>query len=154
MLRLSKLTDYGTSVMTVLALNPEAVCNAVEIAEMTHVSAPTVSKILKSLAREKLVLSSRGAHGGYRLARTPEKISMAEIITALEGPIALTECAHSSSHCGIESRCGVRSNWQKINGAVRDALHGISLAEMASPLPPATSRRPVNVVKLHPVPSH
>ncbi len=153
MLRLSKLTDYGTAVMTVLARRPGTVCNASEISQMTHVSLPTVSKILKALARQELVESTRGAHGGYRLARTPAEISMAEIITALEGPIALTECATASSQCTIESRCGVRSNWQKINIAVRDALQGISLAEMTYPLPPPVTRNGHGVVELRPAPS-
>jgi len=135
MLRLSKLADYGTSVMTVLAEQPQTVRNAAELAQLTHVSTPMVSKILKMLARDKLVVSTRGAQGGYRLARAPHEISMAEVIAALEGPIALTECAEAHGHCTIEPRCAVRTNWQRINLAVAEALSNITLEEMTTPLP-------------------
>lgn len=142
MLRLSKLTDYGTVVMTVLAQHPEQRRNAAELAEDTHLSAPTVSKILKTLAHERLLTSSRGAHGGYRLARAPEDISMADIIAALEGPIALTECAELEGRCTIEPLCSVRTNWQRINAVIRDALSDISLADMVSPQPLAAGSTP------------
>lgn len=135
MLRLSKFADYGTSVMTVLAGSPETVRNAAELAQATHVTVPMVSKILKALARDRLVVSIRGAQGGYRLARAPEAITMAEVIAALEGPIALTECAEAQGHCSIEPRCAVRTNWQRINVAIAEALKNITLAEMTMPLP-------------------
>lgn len=141
MLRLSKLADYGTSVMTVLAGDPGAVRNAAELAQLTHVSMPTVSKILKALARDKLVVSMRGAQGGYRLARAPREITMAEVIAALEGPIALTECAEAQGHCTIEPRCAVRTNWQRINLAIAEALRNITLEEMTTPLPMQTIHR-------------
>ncbi len=141
MLRLSKFADYGTSVMTVLAGSPDTLRNAAELAQLTHVSVPMVSKILKALARDKLVVSIRGAQGGYRLARTPDEITMAEVITALEGPIALTECADAGGHCSIEPRCAVRTNWQRINVAIAEALKNITLAEMTTPLPVQTLQR-------------
>jgi FeS assembly SUF system regulator len=143
MLRLSKLTDYGTVVMTALAQEPDRRRNAAELAANTHLSAPTVSKILKTLAQENLLTSSRGVNGGYRLARAPEDISMADIIAAMEGPIALTECADLDSQCVLEPLCSVRTNWQRINLVVRNALRDISLADMVSPLPPdiATTER-------------
>lgn len=133
MLRISKLTDYGTSVMTYLAREPNRLHAANEIAAEIQVSAPTVSKILKRLAREKLVLSHRGAKGGYSLARSPRDISVVEIIDALEGRVGLTECGSSPGLCSQESSCSVRTNWQRINGAVREALAGVTLAEMAEP---------------------
>jgi FeS assembly SUF system regulator len=134
MFKLGKLTDYGTVVMTALAVRPEALRNAHELAEETHVAAPTVSKLLKQLAKAGLVESIRGAHGGYRLARPPERITVADVVCALEGPIALTQCAVHEGGCSIESHCGVRGNWRLINTAIRQALESVSLAQMAEPM--------------------
>lgn len=133
MLRMSKLTDYGTVVMTFLARESDRLHAASEIAGQIQVAAPTVSKILKILAREGLVVSHRGAKGGYSLARAAGEISMVEIIDALEGPVGLTECGSSPGLCEQESSCSVRANWQRINVAVRQALAGVTLAEMAQP---------------------
>lgn len=134
MLRLSKLTDYGTVVMCSLARTPDQQRNAAELAEETRIAAPTVRKLLKRLTHGGLVESSRGAHGGYRLARAPRDISMADVIGVLEGPIGLTECARHAGQCGIESDCSLRGNWQIINRAIREALADVSLAEMAGPM--------------------
>jgi FeS assembly SUF system regulator len=144
MLRLSKLTDYGTVIMTALARHPRQQRTAAELADATHVAVPTVSKILKTLAHEKLLVSNRGAYGGYKLARAPENISMADIISALEGPIALTECAEIQGHCSIQPSCLIGANWQRINAAIRGALEGISLADMIAPLPLPVGRKPLN----------
>lgn len=134
MLRLSKMTDYGTVVMTILARSPERLRSAADIAVETHIAAPTVSKLLKALAHADLVESVRGAHGGYRLGRPAATIAMAEIISALEGPIAMTECAVHDGVCGIESDCDVRGNWQLLNRAILGALENVSLADMVRPL--------------------
>lgn len=134
MLRLSKLTDYGTVVMTALARHPREQRNAAELAAHTHVAAPTVRKLLKRLTHAGLVESSRGARGGYRLARAPEEISVADVIAALEGPLGLTECALHDGLCGIESECSLRGNWRIINRAIRRALTELSLAEMTEPV--------------------
>lgn len=131
MFRMSKLTDYGTVVMTYLAQQPGQVCSANEIADGTRVAMPTVSKVLKALARELLVVSRRGAKGGYTLARPPQAISMAQIITAMEGPIGLTECSSMPGICSHESCCSIRPNWQRINQGIRTVLEGVTLAEMA-----------------------
>ncbi len=133
MFKLSKLTDYGTVLMTELALAPARLQNAHELAQSTHLAAPTVAKLLKMLAKAQLVESIRGAHGGYRLARAPDHISVADIVSALEGPIALTECSVHQG-CGIESHCGVRSHWRVINDAVRSALEAVTLTQMSLPL--------------------
>jgi len=146
MLKLSKLTDYGTLLMTTLAAAPEAVRNAQELAAETHVSPPTVAKLLKRLVRARLVESTRGAHGGYRLARSPQEITVAEVVRALEGPIALTACSVHSGGCGIESSCAARVNWRVINDAVKQALEGVTLAEMAAPL---QAQRRASGVKAH-----
>src|SRR4051794_31605249 len=122
MLKLSKLADYATVLMSAIAADPARVHNGQELAARTHVPAPTVAKLLKTLARGGLLESLRGAHGGYRLVRSPERISVAEVIRALEGPIAVTECAEHKSGCGIESSCATRAHWRLINAAIRQAL--------------------------------
>ena len=132
MLRISKLTDYGIVLATRLAqfAGPTPVP---ELAAETNLPQPTVRKVLKTLARSGVLTSTRGVQGGYALARPAEEISVAEVITALEGPIAVTECTDDSvdSSCAHETHCGVRGNWQRINEAVQGALSAISLAEMA-----------------------
>ncbi len=135
MLRPSKLADYATVIMTGLAREPDKLRNAADLAAETHLAVPTVSKVLKRLAREGLLVSIRGAHGGYKLSRAPADITMAQIIAALEGPLGLTDCAAHNGRCGIESRCNVRGNWLRINLAVQRALEGVTLAAMAEPLP-------------------
>jgi len=127
MLRLSKMTDYGTVVLAALAVEPGSVHTSAELAERTRLGLPTVSKLLKQLAKGGLVRSTRGAHGGYSLARRPANISAVEIIDAIEGPVALTECSVDENLCGLESSCGVGSSWQRINLAIRDALKAITL---------------------------
>lgn len=131
MLRMSKLTDYGIVVMTHLASEPERPHTAAELALETQMNQPTVSKILKVLTREGLLASYRGAKGGYRLVRSAGEITMAEIIDALEGPIAITECSSQAGICDQESHCSVRTNWQWINHIIHKALDGVTLAEMA-----------------------
>jgi FeS assembly SUF system regulator len=131
MLRISKLTDYATVVLASLANEPATRFTAAEVAERTRLSATTVSKLLKILQRGGLVTSTRGSLGGYQLARTPQEISAASILDALEGPLALTECSSDHSSCGIEGTCRVGNAWQRVNGAIRGALNEISLAQLA-----------------------
>lgn len=143
MLKIAKLTDYGTLVMTTLALAPTTVLNAQELAARSHVAAPTVAKLLKLLVKGGLVESTRGAHGGYRLARGADEITVAEVVTALEGPIAITACALHGGGCTIEGSCTSRSNWRLIDDAVRQALSAVTLAEMAAPrIQPVTRLKP------------
>lgn len=138
MIRLSKVADYGIVLMTHLARQPGRQQAAPEIAAATAVPQPMASKILKALARAELLASQRGAHGGYGLARDAGDITVAEIIEALDGPIALTECVEAaSSTCDLERLCPARGNWQRISGAIREALDGITLAEMAQAIPSA-----------------
>lgn len=134
MLKLGKLTDYATVLMTVLAAEPARPVPTRELAERTHVSPPTVSKLLKLLAGHGLVESQRGVQGGYRLARPAARITVADIIAAFEGPIAVTQCSVHKGGCTIEPYCGVRSNWRLINGAIRTALEAVTLEQMARPL--------------------
>ena len=135
MLRVSKLTDYATVVMTVLADAPLRVHSAQELAERARLELPTVSKLLKQLAHAELVESFRGVNGGYKLARAPERISIAQIVTAMEGPIGMTECSAHAGLCGHEPHCGVRVNWQRINQAIAQALGSVTLADMIKPPP-------------------
>jgi FeS assembly SUF system regulator len=129
-LRISKLTDYGTVVLVQLAANAGHVCSATDVASATEIALPTVSKLLKSLARAGLVNSTRGASGGYKLARDPADISAADVIDALEGPVSITECSSSDSHCNFEHVCNVGGAWQRINVAIRHALDGVSLVDL------------------------
>ena len=134
MLKLSKLTDYATVLMTALASEPARLHSAHELAGSTHIAAPTVSKLLKLLGKGGLVESIRGSQGGYRLAKSPSQITVADIIGVLEGPIALTQCSVHKGGCALEPHCGVRSNWRLINSAIRTALEAVTLAEMTVPL--------------------
>jgi FeS assembly SUF system regulator len=134
MLKLSKLADYATMLMTAMASDPAQFHTAQDLAASTRVPAPTAAKLLKLLAKEGLVESLRGAHGGYRLSRAPERINVAEVIDALEGPIAVTECSEHHGGCSIESSCATRANWRLINSAIRQALEAVTLAQMAAPL--------------------
>lgn len=132
MIRLTKQADYGIVLVTELAQTGQA--PAADLAVQTQLPAPMVSKILKLLARSGLLTSHRGVRGGYELARSAAEISVADVILALEGPIALTECsAHSEHECSYEAFCRVRENWQRINQAVRGALEEITIADMARP---------------------
>jgi len=133
MLKLSKLADYATVLMTLVARSADQVHTGVELAERSGIPAPTVAKLLKALARGGLLQSLRGAHGGYRLARPATEISVADIIAALEGPIGVTECASHPGGCTLESGCSTRANWRLINVAIRQALEAVSLAQMAAP---------------------
>ena len=131
MLRVTRLTDYATVVLTVLAARPRDVLSAVELADASGLEAPTVAKVLKPLAQAGLVEGFRGAGGGYRLLRAPADISLAEIVEAMEGPLGMTECSLHAGNCGIEQSCGVRANWRRINDVVARALRGVTLAQMA-----------------------
>ncbi len=141
MLRMGKLTDYATVVLASLAQEPARHRAAAELAERTRLTRPTVSKVLKGLQRAGLVISSRGAQGGYRLARGPEQITAAQILDAFEGPLAITECSSASSHCGIERMCRVGGAWQRINAAIRRALEDVTLQHLAG-LDAAPGRAP------------
>jgi FeS assembly SUF system regulator len=137
MLRMSKLTDYGTMVLAQLAVGDAPLSTAAEVADATRLGQPTVSKLLKALVRAGLVVSTRGVQGGYALARPAAAISAAEIIDALEGPVAITECS-AGSGCDLESFCRVGLAWQRINQSIRQALDDVTLADLQQrrePLP-------------------
>lgn len=135
MLRVSKITDYGTVIMAHLAAHPQQVFAAAEIAESTGLPQPTVSKVLKLLTKGELLSSTRGATGGYGLSRPAKDISVADIVTVLEGPIAATECSAGPGKCAQESVCDIQGSWQKINHMIHHALDRMSLVELVSPSP-------------------
>jgi FeS assembly SUF system regulator len=131
MLRISRLTDYATVILAALAEDPARVQTAAALAERTRIAAPTVSKLLKQLHHAGLVSSTRGLRGGYRLTRPPAQISAAAILDALEGPLALTDCAAGQGQCEIEQTCRVGRAWQKVNLAIRRSLYEVTLAQLA-----------------------
>lgn len=141
MLRVTKLADYATLVMSVLASSPRAVLSTADLAARAGIETTTAAKVLKPLAQAGLVESFRGAHGGYRLARDADAISLADIVQALDGPLAMTECSIHDGDCGIAQHCGIRGNWQRINTIIADTLAGISLQSMLSSAVTRPSRR-------------
>lgn len=138
MLRISKLTDYAILVMVELTRDGEML-SAHALAERIHVEVPTASKVLKLLSGAGLLDSFRGANGGYRVKRPAGEISVAEVIAAIEGPIAMTECSVEEGLCTQEDNCELRGNWQRISLAVAEALNKVSLAEMGAPAGPKTN---------------
>src|SRR5690606_18414719 len=113
------------------------VLSATELAEASGLEVPTVSKVLKPLAQAGLVDGFRGVRGGYRLARAAAAISLVEIVEAMEGPLAMTECSLDHGECGISQQCGVRGNWRRINDVIAEALRGVTLADMLDDTHPA-----------------
>lgn len=154
MLRLSKLTDYGLVLLTHMAQDSApGVRTAHELAARSHVPLPTVSKILKELSRAGVVVSQRGRRGGYSLSRPPERISVAEVLEALEGPVALTECSTSAGICSLEPLCVAKGHWGPISRAVQRTLQRLPLSALGprpvSLRPPSVPSTP-SLVEVHP----
>ena len=135
MLRIGKLTDYAILIMSQMAKEPTAILSATSLAEALHLMSPTVSKVLKMLSEAGLVSSVRGAEGGYHLTQPAAHITLARIITAMEGGFAITECCENNGLCVIDSLCVMRENWQKINKMVHGLLDRLTLVDLLSPLP-------------------
>jgi FeS assembly SUF system regulator len=146
MLRLSKLADYAIVIACHSAREPQQTHTAVEISRSVNIALPTVQKILKRLNQAGLFQSERGPHGGYRLAKRPEQISVADIIAAMDGPIGLTECSLAENHCQQAQGCDIRSNLALINRAIRIALETVTLADMVKPIP---QEIPISLEGLH-----
>jgi len=142
MLRLSKLTDYAVVVLVRLS-RESGVQTSPGIAAATGIPEPTVAKVLKALAAGGLVVSQRGAHGGYRLLRPLGAIPVADVIAAVDGPIALTACVESSvMECESQGLCPMRGRWDPVNEAIHQALSTISLADMQEAAIPRAFRVP------------
>ena len=134
MIKLNRITDYAVVVLAQMAREPDRLVTAPQLSQDSAVPLPTVSKLLKALARARVLCSHRGVNGGYTLARAPGDISVLEIVGALEGPVALTSCVEDAEDdCSVESLCPMRGNWNKVNSAIRGALSSVSLADMALP---------------------
>lgn len=132
MVRISKLTDYATIILRLLAKDLNRIASATTIAHESHLRVPTVSKILKILSEAGLVSSFRGIDGGYQITRSAHEITIADIVTAVEGQLAVTECC-ATHDCSLDSWCGAKENWQKINKIILDALAGVKLSDMIRP---------------------
>jgi FeS assembly SUF system regulator len=139
MLRLSRLTDYAVVALVRLG-RAEGVATSPGIAAAIGIPEPTVAKVLKALTNAGLVVSTRGAHGGYRLSRPLSAIAVAEVIVAIDGPIALTSCVDGAVGCESQSLCPVAGRWDPVNDAIRDALTGITLADMEAATIPRAFR--------------
>jgi FeS assembly SUF system regulator len=145
-IRLTNLADYAVVVMTTAARTPEVRLSAARVAELTTIPVPTVAKLMGTLARADLLTASRGVAGGFSLARPADAISVAAIVEAVDGPIALTNCQSADKHeCAIEGHCSVRGHWAPINQAVRGALMAVTLADL---LRPAVAARPAAILEI------
>ncbi|MEI6419030.1 MAG: SUF system Fe-S cluster assembly regulator [Sphingomonadales bacterium] len=134
MIRLTNLADYAVVVMAAAAREPGVKLSAARVADMTGIPAPTVAKLMGTLARGGLLMASRGVAGGFTLARDPADVSVAEVVEAVDGPIALTSCVSGQVHdCAMEGHCAVRGHWGPINQAVRGALMAVTLADLLQP---------------------
>lgn len=136
MIRLGKLTDYGLVLMSQMARDPQNdLHTARDLSAQCGLPLPTVSKVLKNLLQNGLLDSHRGMKGGYSLARAPQMISLAEIISALEGPLAFTECSIDGvGLCELESSCAIKDNQRIINKVLRGALENVTLSDLVRPM--------------------
>lgn len=130
MLKLGKMTDYAATVLVVLAQADEPRLTAQDVSARSLLEVPTVSKLLKLLVHAGLVHSTRGAYGGYSMAKSADQITVADLIAAIEGPVAMTECTIEGSECVQESSCQMAANWQKVTDVVQKALETVSFVEM------------------------
>lgn len=134
MIKISRLADYGLIILNGMAAEPAHYYSAAVLAERTGIALPTVSKVLKLLNEAHVISSTRGANGGYRLLKQPEQLSVAEVIAAVDGTPALTECCQRDNGCVLDSRCTLRSNWQLINQVIIRVLSQFTLADLNRPL--------------------
>ncbi|MBI2900239.1 MAG: SUF system Fe-S cluster assembly regulator [Planctomycetes bacterium] len=134
MIRMTRLSDYAIMLLTHFARRPEELRNARDLAVQAHLPLPTVRKIMKLLAHHGMLDARRGVKGGFNLARQPEKLTLADIVAAVEGGVSITKCSAPEERCRLEGLCPVRGNWRRINRIVLDALRGITLAEMTRQL--------------------
>lgn len=139
MVRLSNLADYAVVVMCQAAMGTDARLSAAAVSAATAIPTPTVAKLMGKLSRAGLLMSFRGVGGGFALARAASDISVAEIVEAVDGPIALTHCTEPAAGacCSRDAICSLKPQWNVINRTVRDALAGVSLADLARASLPA-----------------
>lgn len=135
MIKISRLADYGLVILNFLASEPQRCYSAAVLAERTGIALPTVSKVLKLLNDAEVITSTRGVNGGYRMTKDPGELNVAEVIAAVDGMPALTECCQANNNCIHDTRCALRSNWQLINRVIIEALSQFTLADLQRPLP-------------------
>lgn len=132
MIKISRLADYAVVILTTMGKNPDEQVTASAVSERTGLPEPTVAKVLKLLCKADLVVSTRGAAGGYKPARGGDEISIVEIVTAVDGPVSLTACVEGSEGgCSYHTCCPVKGRWDFVNDAIHKALEGLTLAAMA-----------------------
>jgi FeS assembly SUF system regulator len=144
-MRLTSFSDYAVVLLAAAARHPaDARLSATMLAEETRIPLPTAQKLTGRLAAAGLLATSRGAGGGFRLARTARDISLADIVEAVEGPIALSTCVDMSRHdCALEGACAVRPHMGIVNEVVRGALASVSLEQLSrTPALPGEGRGP------------
>jgi FeS assembly SUF system regulator len=131
MIKLTRLSDYAVVVLSLLSREQGGVMTAAVLAEKTGIPEPTVAKVLKLLAKQDIVVSTRGVNGGYAMEREAHQVTVADLITALEGPIALTACVDGEPEdCTLSELCPLRGGWQKVNTAIKTALSSVTLADL------------------------
>ena len=134
MLRVTRLTDYATVVLTVLSARPDDVLSAADLAAAAGLELPTVAKVLRALAQAGLVEGFRGAGGGYRLARDPAEITLAQVVSAVDGPIVVGDFGepHQDGACDHEGQCVLLAVWADAGRHMRRLLEGRTLADVAA----------------------
>ena len=143
MLRLSKLADYSVVILATMARAPQELITASALSEKTTLPAPTVAKLLKKMAKHGLLNATRGAAGGYRLSKSPDKITMKAIIEVVDGPIKITGCTGLDKEiCGHEEACAIYGRWDPINEAIQKAFASVMLADILIPLGEAATEKP------------
>ena len=132
MIKLSRLTDYAVALLAQMVKEEKKIWSASDLADKTGLPQPTVSKVLKNMTKSGIIVAQRGATGGYRLGHSAQDITVAAIIEAMDGPIAITSCADGGDHsCNVESICPMQGHWNVVNRAIRGALQGVTLADVA-----------------------
>ena len=137
MIRISRMADYGVVALSFMSRDPKRFYSAATVADGTGLPLPSVCKLLKLLVKSGVLISRRGVSGGFGLGRAPNKISVADLVTAVDGPIALADCLEGSSGsaCGLESFCVIRGPWQKVSDAIRVALEEVTLVDITGSFP-------------------
>ena len=148
MFKLNRMTDYAIIVLGALAHRRGEVLNSVQLAELTGISQTTVAKVARRLQTGDLLATRRGANGGYRLERAPEDISLVTVVEAIDGPIAVNGCVDGAQDpCAVSHCCFMSSQWNKVNGKLRKALAGISLADLIDPSQIFSAPRPARAAR-------
>ena len=140
MLKIGKMADYGLLLTNQLAKTDKPLSTTEELAKATQLPLATVRKLLKKLVDAGIVASTRGARGGYVLAKAATDLTVADVINAIEGPIAITQCSGHDAHCSMAADCDLKENWSTINRVIATVLGQLSLADMANRVSERTIR--------------